>query len=170
MSIANGKYSLQTIVLRDTYSQLNNMWQTDHMNQQSSDKSGESDESCVGGSMFTDMITKTDTIISRYHQNSKNELVRVPKKYSVSGDQYYDPADMLESMRAFYHATPTIYQSLCDLIERNINALGKQQDKSYKCKKVTVNIANTLINVPVIPDDRYALIYQIIAEYSNTWL
>ena len=162
MSIANGKYSLQTIVLRDTYSQLNNMWQNGQQNYQNLDNSADT--------MFTDMITKTDAIISRYNQNSKNELVRVPKKYSVSGDQYYDPGDMLESMRPFYHATPAIYQSLCNLIERNLNALGRQQDKIYTCKKVSVNIVNTIINVPVIPDDRYALIYQIIAEYSNTWL
>ena len=157
MSIANGKYSLQTIVLRDTYFQLNQV-----------------ESGAIG-----DMIIKTDTISCRYHQNSKNELVRVPPKYSVSGEQYYDPADMLESMRAFYHATPAVYQSLCDLIDRNLNALGRQQDKTYKCKKVPVNIANTSttnihinipINVPVIPDERYALIYQIIAEYSNTWL
>lgn len=160
MSIANGKYSMQTIVARDTYIQLNYMWDKETMNL---------DESNMEPSI-TSIIAKSVDIFTNYQNNSKKELVRVAKKRSVNGEEYYDPADILESMRAFYYAPIKVYKSLCALIERNLNVLGRQFDKKYKCHMVDVRIDNEVVSVPVIPDDQYQLVYQIIAEYSNTWI
>lgn len=157
MSIANGKYSLQTIILRDTYKQLNNLSQLGNDDNSTSDTT-------LG------LISGAKIIYNEYHTNSKNELVKVAKKHAISGEAYYDPTDMLESMRPFYYPTPLVYLALCDLITRNITCLGRQTDKTYQCPKVQVCVGTEIVNVPVIPEEHYYLVYQIIAEYSNRWL
>jgi len=150
MSLANGQYSLQSIVTRDTNAQLEaiDMKMYDSLNVD-----------------IIDMIEQSNNIITNYNQKSEKELVKVAKKYSSKGDEYYDPADMLESMRAFYYASVDVYKKLCNLIERNINALGRQTDKTFKCDMIQKNINGETVQVPVISDDNYLLIYQIIAEY-----
>ncbi len=157
MSIANGKYSLQTIILRDTYKQLNNLSQLCNDDNNAS-------ATTLG------LISGAESIYNEYHTNSKNELVKVAKKQAISGEAYYDPADILESMRPFYYAPLRVYLALCDLIYRNITCLGRQTDKAYQCPKVQVRVGTEIVNVPVIPEEHYYLVYQIIAEYSNTWL